>query len=446
MKKRWLNNWAVIAGLLYSISATAQQKTNQFSVKQCADYAGQNSIQVKNALVDVQMQQQTNKEITSAAYPHLSGSITANDFLDIPVSLIPGEIAGQPRGTFVPVRFGTKFNSTATLSLQQLLFDGQVFVGLQARSEAMQYANKNVELTKDQIKGNIYKIYYQLVVGKKQLESVDANIERLEKLLHDVTELYKNGFAERLDIDKTNVQLTNLKTEKLKIENALANGNSGLKTLMGMPQSEMLVLTDTLSDADLKKGILDDGEINYNDNKQIQVLNSVKKLNEYNIRRYKLTAIPTVAAFASYAKNAQRQKFDFLGRGDWFTTSVIGLSISVPIFDGFARQSRVTKARLDLQKINNTIDLVKQSVDNEVVAARRNMTSALLTLDNQQRNIQLSEKVYKTTKLKYEQGLGSNTEIYNANADLKVAQNNYYSALYDAINARIDYLKATGKL
>ncbi len=445
MKKLWLNSWCLTTLLLAGHFAKAQQQ-NAFSVKQCVEYGTKNSVQVKNALLDIQIQQQTNREITALAYPQLSGSLSINDYLAIPVSLIPGEIAGQPPGTYVPVKFGVKYNSSGALDLSQILFDGQVFVGLQARSTAMDYARKNVEVTQEQIKANIYKVYYQLVVGKKQMETIDANIERLEKLLHDVNELFKNGFAERLDIDKTTVQLNNLKTEKLKLENGLVNGHSGLKFLMGMPQKEALALTDTLSDAELKNGILSDGTISYNDNKQVQLLELAKRLGEYNIRRYKLTQIPTVAAFANYTKNAQRQTFDFFQKGDWFTTSLIGVRVSIPIFDGFARRSRIDKASLELRKTNNTLTQVKELIDNDVEQAKRNMTSALLTMDNQKKNIELSEKVYKTSKLKYEQGLGSNAEIYNANADLRVAQNNYYSALYDAISAKIEYLRATGKL
>ena len=81
-----------------------------------------------------------------------------------------------------------------------------------------------------------------------------------------------------------------------------------------------------------------------------------------------------------------------------------------------------------------------------MTTSRLNMTSALQTIDNQKQNVTLAEKVYNTTKLKYEQGLGDNQEIYTAQAELKVAQNNYYNALYDAIVAKIDYLKASGKL
>ena len=388
-----------------------EKKTNQFSVQQAVDYAMQHSVQVRNALTDIKIQKQTNREITSAAFPQVGASFTLNDYLQIPVSLIPAEFTGGPAGTFIPIQFGTKYNATGGIDVSQLLFDGQVFIGLQARNTAMQFAERQADVTKEMIKVNVHKIYYQLVVGKKQLGSIEANIERFEKLLNDTREIFKNGFAEKLDVDKVNVQLNNLITEKTKIENQLNIGNAGLKFLLNMPQTETLVLTDTLSDDKMKENILDTS-FNYANRKEYQLLELGRKLNQYNVKRYKLSQLPTIAAFGSYSKNAQRTKFDFFGDGRWFSTSIIGLKVSVPIFEGFAKRSRITKAKLELEKTNNNIEQLKNSIDNEIFQANTNMTSAILTVDNQKKNMLLAEQVYNTTKLKYEQGLGSNQEIY----------------------------------
>jgi outer membrane protein TolC len=443
MKRSKLNK--LLFGFFLLPAGVAAQTTNGFSVKQAVDYGLKNSVVVKNALLDIKIQAQTNREFTSAAYPQLNSSVSLTDYLDIPTSLIPGEFFGRPAGTFIPVKFGTKFNASGGFDLQQLLFDGQVFIGLKARSSALALATKTAEVTAEQIKANIYKIYYQLVVGQKQLGSVEANIDRFEKLLKDTKEIYKNGFAEKLDVDKTQVQLNNLQTEKRKINNQLEAGNAALKFLINMPQKELLALTDTLSESELKSGILDSA-YNYNDRKEVQLLTIASKLNEYNVKRYQLSRLPTVAAFASYSKSAQRSQFNFFNNGDWFTTSLIGAKISIPIFDGFARRSRIESAKLSLQKSNNSLQQAKESMDYDVAQSRINMKNALLTMDNQKQNIQLAEQVFITTKKKYEQGLGSNQEMYNAQTELTVAQNNYYSALYDAIIAKIDYLKAVGKL
>ena len=418
---------------------------NNFSVQQAVEYAKQNSVQVKNALLDYQVQQQTNREITSAAFPQISASGTLNNFLTIPTSLLPAEITRGTPGTFVPVRFGTKYNMTGGFDVSQLLFDGQVFVGLIARGVALKFYSKQTEMTEEMINVTVQKIYYQLAVGKKQMTSIDANIVRFEKLLADTKEIYKQGFAERLDVDKVSVQLNNLQTEKIKVQSQLDAGNAGLKFLMNMPQKDSLILTDSITEDKIKEDILADN-YKYEDRKEYQFLSIAKQLNEYNVRRYKLSYLPTLAAFANYSKNAQRQTFDFFQGGSWFTTSLIGLRLSVPIFDGFARSSRVQKAKIEVQRSNNTIEQLKASIDNDVTQARLKITAAVITMDNQKKNIELAEKVYKTTKIKYEQGLGSNQEIYNAQTELKVAQNNYYGALYDAIIAKVDFQKAVGKL
>ncbi len=194
---------------------------HEFSIQQALEYAKKNNIQVKNALLDVRVQEQTNREFTSAAWPQINGSFSLVDNVKTPVSLIPAEFFGGTPGTFEKFPFGIKYNATGGISLDQLLFDGQVFVGLQARKTAIDFSQKNVEVTEEMIKSNIYKIYYQLVVGKTQIGLLDANIERLNKLLHDTREIYKNGFAEKLDVDKVSVQLANLQTEKEKAINQI---------------------------------------------------------------------------------------------------------------------------------------------------------------------------------------------------------------------------------
>jgi outer membrane protein len=433
--------------LFLSGSMAWAQTANEFSVKQAADYGLKNAVQVKNALLDVLIQQQTNRDITSAAFPQLSGNGSFTDYLDIPTSLLPGEFFGGAAGTFIPVKFGTKYTASGGFSLNQILFDGQVFVGLQARQTSIDARQKAAEVTQENIKANIYKIYYQLVVSKTQIELLDANITRLQKLDHDTREIYKNGFAEKVDVDKLTVQIANLQTEKLKALNSIANGYTGLKVLMGMPVKDSLVLTDTLSEAQVKENVLEGSSYQYADRKDYQLLDLSNKLNAYNIKRYKLSQIPTLSFNANYVKQAQRSQFNFFKKsGDWFTTSYIGLSLNIPIFKGFSTRAKIQGAKLALQQTQNQLDGLKITIDNDVEVAKNNFTTATATMDYQKKNMALAELVYEQTKKKYEIGTGSATEINTAQVDLKTAQTNYISALYDAIIARVDLLKATGKL
>jgi outer membrane protein len=437
----------ITMALAASMAVSAQDSAvHRFSAQQAVGYAMKNNVQVKNALIDVQEQEQTNREITAAAYPQINGSGSAVYNAKIPVSLVPGEFFGQPSGTFVPLKFGVKYSVTGGISLDQILFDGQVFVGLQARKTVIDFSKKNVEVTAELIKANVYKIYYQLAASKNQIDILDANLARLEKLLHDTKEIYKNGFAEKIDVDKVSVQIANLQTEKLKANNQIANGYFGLKVLMGMPVKDSLVLTDSVNYDQVREGLLAVDSFKYADRKEYQYAELGIKLNEYNIRRYKLSRLPTVGLGAYYNKNAQRNQFDFFGGGDWFSISAITLHVNVPIFNGFATKARIERAKLDLQKSENQLDALKLSIDNDIEVAQNNFRSASATLDYQKQNMQLAETDYNQAKKKYEIGTGSNLEINAAETDLRTAQTNYINALYDAIIARIDYLKAIGKL
>jgi outer membrane protein len=469
MKKRFIKftTTLILSGICYI--ANAQQNTpsqiHSFTAKEAVDYALKNAVQVKNALLDIKLQEQQNKQITAAALPHFTGSGSLSYNPNVAIQTIPDFISPAVYGVlsqnnvkngngepilapkdfgYFAVGFGAKYTLNAGIDFNQILFDGQVFVGLQARRASIKNAQLAADVTKEQIKANVYKIYYQLAVAKRQIGTIDANIATYQKLLHDTKVIYQNGFAEKLDVDKVQVQLSNLETQKLKSQNQIDAGKEGLKFLMNIPQQDSLFLTDTLSDEDLKSGILEEN-YNYEDRKDVQQLETAMELGGYNVKRYRLSKLPTLSLAANYSKSAQEQTFDFF-KSTYFTSSFIALRLSVPIFDGGERNANIATAKLNLQKMNNNLSQLKSSIDNDVNQARINMKSAILTMDTQKKNIELAQSVYNSTKLKYDQGLGSNQEISTAQADLVTAQNNYYSSIYDAIIAKIDYLNATGKL
>jgi outer membrane protein len=451
--------------LLFAATTAGAQQRYELTAQEAAEFAKKNNVLVKNALINIAIQEQTNREITANAYPQVAGNfgVTYNPL--VLAQRFPNFIAlgtygvleqegvknaqGQAIVTpsdigFIEAAFGTKWNNNAGVSLQQLLFEGQVFVGLQARRASMEFVRKGAEVTEEAIRSNVYKIYYQLAASRYQVQILDANIARLTKLSTDTRKMYDAGFAEKIDIDKLTVQVNNLVTERQKVLNQVENGFLGLKTLMGMPAKDSLILKDTVSYEQVRSDVLDATQYNYNDRKEFQFAEKGIELNKYNIRRYQLTYYPTVALNSNYSLLRQSDKFGF--GGPWSKGAAVGLNVQVPIFDGFAKAARVQKARLQLQQAQNGLDSLKLSIDNQVLTARNNFNSALAALDIQKRNMELAEKVFYQTRKKYEIGSGSQTEITNANADLRVAQNNYINALYDAIVARIDFLKATGKL
>ncbi len=440
----------ILTILFANIFVAAYSQTSsvhEFSVQQCLDYSHQHNMQVKNAMLDLQIQQQTNKGITAGALPTISATGSTQDYFQTPITLVPAEFFGGTPGTFEPVSFQPKYGASGGVTLTQTIFDGQVFVGLQAKKSSIDLYQKAIDISEESISVNIHKAYYQLVVSKTQMIQLDSNVARAKKLLNDSKALYENGFQEKLDVDKATVQLANLETQRRTTQTTIDNGYLALKFLLGMPVKDSLVLTDNFSEEDLKSGFLDNSTYSYQDRNDYQNLQITAKLGEYNVKRYKYSYLPVLSITGAYQKNALGDTYDFFtNKGTWYTTSYAGLNLNVPIFSGFSKNANVKKAKLQLQQTQNQLENLKNSIDNDVAQATNKFRTSILTIDYQKQNMQLAESVYNQTKKKYESGLASNTDITNAQTDLVTAQTNFINALYDAVIARVDYQKAIGKL
>ncbi len=460
--------WMMLALVILSLGANAQKQYN-ISAKEAVDIAFKNVIDLKNAKLDYRIAEARNKEITGMAYPQVSASLNGNHYLSLPLIQFPDatELSvydvlkreGVKDGNGIPISsdgefkvrsfsFFSPWNIQLGATVQQLLFEPQVFVGLQARKALLESSDLQIRVTEDKVRETVYKSYYAVLIGEKELIYIQESLKRLQKLSHDMDIMYQNGFVERLDIDKSNVSLNNTRAIESQLKNGVAIGYAMLKMAMGLNQSDTLVLTETLTTTGLKDGLLTD-DFNYENRNEIKLLNKAKQLQTYDIKRYKLSYFPTVSAFFNYQKTGQRSSADQSANSNpwfWYNTSQISIGINVPIFDGFQKKQKIRQSQFTLEKVENSLDLAKKGIDLEITISKNTLANALLTLDVQEENMKLAQKVYDSEKKKYEVGTGSSFTILSADTELQRAQSNYFKALYDSIIARISYLKALGKL
>lgn len=447
--------------LLMSVSLVQAQRRHELTVTEAVELAYKNVIELKNAQLDYKIQEARNKEILGQAYPQLSGVAGANHFLKLPVILFPQSDEGvyrvlkreslvpqdkqAPPPSFAPFSIQQPWNLQVGVTLQQLLFQPDVFVGLQARQAALDLSKSAMEVVKERVKDSAYKRYYAILIAEKQLYFIDESLKRLQKLYNDDSIMYKNGFAERLDLDRVQVQINNVQSTRTTVANAINISYAALKLTLGLPQEDVVVLKEELTTANLKNGLLDES-FSYENRAAVRQLENAKTLQELDVKRNRLGWLPTVAFGANYTLNAQGQKFFTSSNTLWINSAYVGLNINIPIFDGFQRKYKTQQAELSVQKTENTISQVKQVIDFEQNITRNTLRSALADVDLQERNLQLAEKVFNTTKLKFQEGLGSSFEVLTADTEMQRAQGNYFNALYNAIVARISYQNSLGKL
>ncbi len=434
-------------GTVSVLFAQDTSNVHSFSLQQAIEYAYQNQSAVLNAVLDERIAKKKINEITGMGLPQINASFDLKDFLELPTQLIPAEFFGGLPGTYMPIQFGTQYNATAGFEASQLIFNSSYLVGLQASKTFQGLSRKNVKRTKIETAVAVSKAYYTVLVNKKRLELLEANVTRLQKILDDTKVLYDNGFVEKIDLDRLTVNYNNLLTEKGKIQKLMKIGNNLLKFQMGMDINTGLILTDDLENIDLQTEIFIE-KFSYADRVEYSLLETQKRLMTLDLKKNKMSYLPSLFAYGSLSFQAQRNEFDIFDFGsgnEWYKMSIIGVTLTVPIFDGFQKNACIQQSKLELLKIDNNSKTLKQGIDLEFANAKTSLENALATLESQKKNMQLAEEVTKVAKTKYDQGVGSNLEILNAETDLKAAQTNYLNALYDAVIANIDLKKAMGK-
>lgn len=428
--------------------ANAQQaSSNNFSLQQAIDYSLKNSPNYLNADLDLQNAEYKRKEITGLGLPQINGSIDLKDYLAIPTSLLPGQFFGAPAGTYIPVKFGTKYNATAGFDASQLLFSSDYIVGLQAAKEFINLSKINVQRSKVDLASAVSKAYYNVLVNRERIKLLDINIVRLQKLYNDTKALNQQGFVEQIDVERLEVQLNNLKTEKEKTDRLIGLSENLLKFQMGYKIADAISLTDSLSFNNKEVSTLSAGKIDVTKRADYQLLQSQQSLNKLDVKRQKMGYLPTLAAYGAFQYNAQRQEFDFFdGKKDWFNVALIGAKLNISVFDGLQRNYRVQQAKIAVLKGENTLKNVEMVAELEANVADISYTNAYASLQTQKRNMELAQHVFDVAQKKFTEGVGSNLEITTAESSLKEAQTNYYNSVYDMLVAEIDYKKATGTL
>ncbi|MFM7329864.1 MAG: TolC family protein, partial [Bacteroidota bacterium] len=356
--------------------------------------------------------------------------------------------------------FQLKSGADAGLSVSQLIFNGSYFVGLQASQALKDLSIRTTEQRVAEVVEQVTKGYYLVVVNRERINLFDKNLVRVETLLNNTTALQKQGFAESIDVDRLRVALNNLRTEREKVSALFALSTDLLKFQMNWPMDKPLELAGDIRDLDPSVDMNGYAAgFDYQNRPEMRVLEVNRRLQELNISNNYAQAIPTLVAIGNFGYSTQSPNVSGLfitntkledngsvGPDKWYPYSFIGVSLNVPLFSGLQRTYRIQQEKNNLLKIENGIRQVRSGIDLEVRQAQTTYQNALRTMESQRENMKLAENISRVSTIKYEQGVGSNLEVIDAETSLKESQVNYYNALYDALVAKVSLDKAYGKL
>jgi outer membrane protein TolC len=450
---------ALIAGMLMvnvpkHASAQETKPTSVFlSLQQAQEYAITNNMQIRNSILDIDIAKKKIKEITSIGLPQINAQANYTHLFKVPELSIGGITylgttlpAGTPvtsddilnQSVFLgykpmdPIQLGVPDNLTLDITVSQLIFSGEYIVGLQASRVFYQISEQGKQLTELNVKESVSNTYNLVLVLKQTHDILNKSYNNLMTTLAEMRAMNEQGFIENTDVDQIELTSLNLENGLNSLQRQMEASNLLLKFQIGMSYDQELILTDSLeaTTAGISLESLTNEKLNLSKNITYQILTTQESLAELSLKREKSTYLPSLAAVYRHQEKVNAPAFDFNPK------DVFAISMNIPIFSSGTRSTKVSQRKFELEKAVNTKNNVANGLELEFINSQNELKSAYEKYLNDKKNIDLTQRVYDKTLVKFKEGMSSSLDLTNAQNQYLTAQSNYFNAVYTLITAK----------
>ena len=432
---------------LGTLQSEAQQQSQdaklQMSLKECIEYGLTHHRSVAIAENNIKNAKEQAREALAGYLPQVNVNAEFDYNLKLQQNVIPAGIFGP---TEQRITFGTKYNSTQSVQLDQKIYDQSLLTGLQANKEYNKLSEMDAEKNKENLIYNISSSYYKILVAQRRLELLEHNKDQFEKILK-VTQLQaEQGVIKRVDVKQVQVNLNNVLSQISVTTNDLTLARNTLKNNVGLKQDAEITLTDTarwLNQTPAAR-IYDPfdykGTIDYQQQK-IQI-----DLYDINRKSIKNQAIPVLSMYGRYGANGFGASSVADAYKPLLDYSAVGVKLSWSLFTGFRRDAQYKQAVITMNNAMENLSLNEELQNLQFQNAGAAVTRAQSTIITNKNNMELANEVYENTTLQYSQGIANLSDLLNSELSYREAQNNYINSLLDFYLADLDVRKANGTL
>lgn len=418
----------------------------ELSVEDAVVYAWQNSQKSKTAAIDVK---QADKDVwiqAARGLPIINGAVSMNNFLDLPTSVFDASAfnpLAQP-GELAELQFGQPWTMDAGVTASLQLFDGSYIIGVKG-AKGFQKMSRDIEkMTKNEVKTIVGEAYYTSQIAKENVRLLNENIANMQRTIEETSALYKEGFAEEMDVEQLDLLINQMKNRAKQAERQHEATLNLLKYKMGMPIDQKITLTDDLNSLWTRQSNdeLMATELDLDNNLAYDLIKQDVVMHGYLVKLEEAKYYPRLNAFFDYKQQAFRNDFDFFDFDkSWYPQTLWGVKLNVPIWDNLGAAAGIKKAKLEQQKIKNKLADTEQALKLQATTAKADFVSALEQLETSEKNIELATRIKQKTLIKYQEGLATSMELTTAENQLIQAQADYISTLFAAMNAKLEMKK-----
>jgi outer membrane protein len=435
--------------LLFSLFLLVLPKLGQtqtpMTLANCVQQGLSNSLTAQRNRLDINKADEKSKEARAAWLPQISGSAAINDNLKLATQILPGAIFGKP-GEDVAVQFGTKYTMNGGLDVNQVIYNSAISLNIRAAEMGKKTGELNARKTEEQLMYDIASAYYSAQVSKVQMGIIEANRDRIKKLVAVTKVQFENGFAKKTDYSRLIVNQTNLETDLQNLDINYRQQLTLLKYYMGIPLSTDIVLTEKTDTELLPNSGISMADVTKNST-DFQLIQVQKSMNGLQIEQIKAGYKPTISTGLRLNYQTQQNSLNIFGKDSkWLPTAALAVNLSVPIFDGFSKKHKANQVKIEMEQLRIDEQNLTQSLTLQNDNARYKLQLNQAAVSTQKNNMSLAEEVYQTTQVQFEGGIVPLSELLNAENTLKEAQTNFLKNLVQVKVAELDILKSSGNI
>ena len=446
---------------LVSMASFSQENVQYFSMQEAIDYALENNRTVKNAKRDIEAAKQQKWETTATGLPQINGKIDYQNWLKQQVSLLPAAAfdntksvidvvndyfdanqtsfdINSPEG-FIPLRFGTKQTMNASVTLSQLIFDGSYLVGLQSAKVFLEISENAKVKTDLEVRKAVINAYGNVLLTEESLNILERNKSILLKNLNEITKIYENGLGDEESVEQLQITLNSVESNLKNTTRLKKLAYQMLNITLGLDLNTNTLLTDNLDNLTTQSVILTllDKSDAVNNTINYKIADNNKTSKELLLKLEQSKALPNLSAFVNAAYSGNNDSFNFLKNNQqWFGSSLVGVTMNIPIFSSGGRTAASQRARINLEKAQDNLTETEQKLKLEISAAKSDYQFAIEEYENKKQNLNLAERIEQKNETKFFEGITSSFDLRQAQTQLYTAQQDYLKAMLDVINKK----------
>lgn len=434
-----MTNRLLLFSLILFSTLSFSQEQKSFTLEEAVTFALDSNYTSINARRDIAKALKQKWETTAQGLPQIDGSVNYNYNLKQPVTLIPGEFGGGEPGSFMPLTFGTKQNASVVATLNQLIFDGSYLVGLKAARTFLEYSENTNEKTRLEVRKGVINAYGSVLLAQELVDIFEKNKSNLERNLYEARKIFENGLEEEETVEQLEITLLDIETELNNAKRSRAIAKQMFNLSLGLDVESPTILTDdlnSLAEENISLELLD-ASLNLEQNVDFKIAHNLIQQRTFEMQLEQSKALPRLSAFINYGTSANSEDFTFFnGDQKWYQSSVLGVSMNIPIFSSGMRSATTQRKRIALDQAKTDFEQTEQQIRLDLTAARSNYQFAIDNFENSKRNLELAERIEAKNQTKFTEGISSSFDLRQAQRQLYTAQQLYFHSMLSVINEK----------